>query len=143
MSSPGDRPVYLTRTTLGIASAILVLTSFIGLLYAPPGVIIGPVIDRFITPHLLKRRGYVSPGPPLWAVAVGGLSFLPALAAGAGATQADRDFALLTAVATGFGAVILGLIAIRGPLRRMGLIGIVLGVAAVAFAIVVHASASS
>jgi len=73
MSSPGDRPVYLTRTTLGIASAILVVTSFIGLLYAPPGVIIGPVIDRFITPHLLKRRGYVSPGPPLWAVAVGGL----------------------------------------------------------------------
>jgi hypothetical protein len=137
-----DRPTYISRSTLGIASAILVVTSFLGLLFAPPGIIIGPVIDKFLTPHLLAKRGYESPGPPLWAVAIGGLSFLPALAAGAD-DPASRDFALLTAVASGFGAVILGLIAVRGPLRRMGLIGIALGVAAVVCAIAVHADASA
>ncbi len=142
MSESGDRPTYIDRTTLGIASAILIVTSFLGLLFAPPGIIIGPVIDKFITPHLLAKRGYVSPGPPLWSVAVGGLSFLPALAAGVD-DPAARDQALLAAVASGFGAVILGVIAVRGPLRRMGVIGIALGVAAVAFAVVLHAQASS
>jgi hypothetical protein len=144
VSSSSDRPTYLSRSTLAIASAILVVTSFLGVLFAPPGIIIGPVIDKFITPHLLAKRNYVSPGPPLWAVAVGGLAFLPALAAGAtSASQAARDQALLSAVAAGFGAVILGIIAVRGPLRRMGLIGIALGVAAVAFAVVLHANAAS
>ena len=143
MNDP-ERPTYIARSTLGIASAILVVTSFLGLLFAPPGIIIGPVIDKFLTPHLLAKRNYQSPGPPLWAVAVGGLSFLPALAAGAtNATQSARDLALLSTVASGLGAVILGIIAVRGPLRRMGLIGIALGVAAVAFGIVLHGSASA
>jgi hypothetical protein len=139
--APADRPVYMDRTTLAMASTILVVTSFAGLVFAPPGIILGPVIDKFITPHLLAKRGYVSPGPPLWSVAVGGLSYLFSLAAGVD-DAAARDQALLSAIASGFGAVILGLIAVRGPLRRMGLIGIALGVGAVAFAIILHAQAS-
>jgi hypothetical protein len=133
----------MSRSTLGIASAILVVTSFLGMIFVPPGIIIGPVIDKFITPHLLAKRGYESPGPPLWSVAVGGLSFLPALAAGSGTTQNARDQALLFALVSGLGAVVLGVAALRGPLRRMGLIGIALGVGAVAFAIVVHAGNST
>ena len=70
------------------------------------------------------------------------MSYLFSLAAGVD-DAAARDQALLSAIASGFGAVILGLIAVRGPLRRMGLIGIALGVGAVAFAIVLHAQASS
>ena len=132
----------MDRTTLAIASTILVVTSFAGLVFAPPGIILGPVIDKFITPHLLAKRGYVSPGPPLWSVAVGGLSYLFSLGGRRRRRRGARPGAA-SAIASGFGAVILGLIAVRGPLRRMGLIGIALGVGAVAFAIVLHAQASS
>jgi hypothetical protein len=142
MSSADDRPTYISRSTLAIASAILVVTSFLGMIFVPPGIIIGPVIDKFITPHVLAKRGYESPGAPLWSVAIGGLSFLPALAAGA-ATPSARDQALLFAIVSGLGAVVLGVAALRGPLRRMGLIGIALGLGAAVFAIAVHGAASS
>ena len=137
-----ERPNYIRRSTLGIASAILVITSFLGMIFVPPGIIIGPVIDKFITPHLLAKRGYESPGAPLWSVAVGGLSFLPALAAGAATTPSGRDQALLFALVSGLGAVVLGVAALRGPLRRMCIIGIGLGLGAAVFAVVVHASAA-
>src|SRR4051794_41304034 len=107
-----------------MASAILVVTSLLGLIFVPPGIIIGPVLDKFITPHLLARRGYVSPGPPLWAVAIGAIGFLPAVAVGAATTTAARDQALVVAVAGGLGAVPLGAVAVRGPLRPMGPIGV-------------------
>src|SRR4051794_41460548 len=84
-----------------MASAILVVTSLLGLIFVPPGIIIGPVLDKFITPHLLARRGYVSPGPPLWAVAIGAIGFLPAVAVGAATTTAARDPALEGAGAGG------------------------------------------
>ena len=132
----------MDRTTLAIASTILVVTSFVGLVFAPPGIILGPVIDKFITPHLLAKRGYVSPGPPLWSVAVGGLSTCPRWRP-ASTTPRRATRRCCAAIASGFGAVILGAVAVRGPLRRMGLIGIALGVGAVAFAIVLHAQASS
>jgi hypothetical protein len=137
-----DRPTYIDRTTLAIASTILIVTSLLGLIFVPPGIIIGPVLDKFITPHLLRRRGYESPGPPLWAVALGAIGFLPALAVGAATTTSARDQALVVAVGVGFGAVLLGAVAMRGPLRRMGLIGVALGVGSVALAIVFHAQSS-
>ena len=141
MSEPA-RPTYIDRTTLAIASTILVVTSLIGLIFVPPGIIIGPVLDKFITPHLLRRRGYESPGPPLWAVAMGAIAFLPAVAVGAATTTSARDQALVVAVAVGFGAVLLGAVAMRGPLRRMGMIGIALGVASVILAIAFHAQST-
>jgi hypothetical protein len=140
--SASERPQPIDRLTLGMASAILVVTSLLGLIFVPPGIIIGPVLDKFITPHLLARRGYVSPGPPLWAVAIGAIGFLPAVAVGAATTTAARDQALVVAVAVGFGAVLLGAVAMRGPLRRMGLIGIALGVACVGLAIAFHVQSS-
>ena len=132
----------IDRSTLGIASAILVLTTLAGMLVAaPPGIILGPVVDKFLTPHLLSKRGYVSPGPPLWSVAVGGLALLPALASGS-PSEATRDMALVTAVSAGLGAIILGVFALRGRVPRMGAIGIGFGISAVLVSIVLHGAAS-
>jgi hypothetical protein len=121
----------LDRRTLAMASAILVITTTIGLLViGPVGIIAGPVIDRFGTPRILSRRKYQSPGAPLWSAAIGGVAMIPAIAAGSGTANA-RDVAVLSAVSAAIGAIILGVIALRTPLAKLGAIGIGLGVAAV------------
>jgi hypothetical protein len=131
----------LDRRTLAMASAILIITTTAGLLtVGPVGIIIGPVVDRFVTPRILSRRNYRSPGAPLWSAAIGGIALIPAIASGAD-VAADRDIAVLSAVSAALGAIILGLIALRTPLAKLGAIGIGLGVAAAAVALTLASQA--
>ena len=132
----------IDRRTLAIASAILVVTTTVALLVIGPfGIIAGPVVDRFGTPRILSRRGYKSPGAPLWSAAIGGVAMIPAIASGADSADA-RGVAVLSALAAALGAIILGVAALRTPLARLGAIGIGLGVAAavVAIALASHAA---
>jgi hypothetical protein len=132
----------LDRRTLAIASAILVITTMAGLLaVGPVGIIIGPVVDRFATPRLLARRNYKSPGAPLWSAAIGGIAMIPALAAGSD-VPGTRDVAVLSALSAALGAVILGILALRTPLAKLGAIGIGLGFAAAVVAIALASQAS-
>jgi hypothetical protein len=115
----------INRRTLGIAATILVLTTTAGLLViGPVGIIAGPVVDRFGTQRFLP--GYRSPGAPLWSAAIGGVAMIPAIASGGDA----QSVAVLSALSAAMGAIILGVIALRTPLARLGAIGIGLGVAA-------------
>jgi len=132
----------LDRRTLAIASAILVITTMAGLLaVGPVGIIIGPLIDRFVTPRLLARRNYKSPGAPLWSAAIGGIAMIPALASGSDVAD-TRDVAVLSALSAALGAVILGILALRTPLAKLGAIGIGLGFAAAVVAIALASQAS-
>ena len=132
----------IDRRTLAIASSILVITTTIGLLaIGPVGIIAGPVIDRFATPRFLASRNYKSPGAPLWSAAIGGIAMIPAIAAGS-AIAGDRDIAVLSALSAALGAVILGVIALRTPLAKLGAIGIGLGFAAAVVAIALASQAS-
>jgi hypothetical protein len=130
----------IDRRTLAIASAILVITTTIGLLaIGPVGIIAGPVIDRFGTPRLLARRGYTSPGAPLWSAAIGGVAMIPAIASGG---AGGHSIAVLSALSAAMGAVILGAIALRTPLAKLGAIGIGLGVAAAVVSLTLASQAS-
>ncbi len=132
----------LDRRTLAMASAILVITTTAGLLLVGPvGILIGPVIDRFATPRILARRNYKSPGAPLWSAAIGGIALIPALAAGSEIAN-DRAIAVLSALSAALGAVILGILALRTPLAKLGAIGIGLGFAAAVVAIALASQAS-
>jgi hypothetical protein len=132
----------IDRRTLAIASAILVIATTFGLLtIGPVGIIAGPVIDRFATPRMLSRRGYKSPGAPLWSAAIGGVAMIPAIAAGSSSANA-RDIAVLSAISAALGAIILGVIALRTPLARLGAIGIGLGIAAIVVALALSSQAS-
>ena len=60
----------IDRRTLAMASAILVVTTTFGLLAVGPlGVILGPLIDHFLTPRILASREVQEPGR---AAVVGG-----------------------------------------------------------------------
>jgi hypothetical protein len=132
----------IDRRTLAMASAILVVTTTIGLLViGPVGIIAGPVIDRFGTPRILSRRNYKSPGAPLWSAAIGGVAMIPAIASGSNSASA-RDIAVLSAVSAAIGAIILGIIALRTPLARLGAIGIGLGIAAIVVAVALQSQAT-
>jgi hypothetical protein len=132
----------IDRRTLAMASAILVITTTIGLLViGPVGIVAGPVIDRFGTPRILSRRKYKSPGAPLWSAAIGGVAMIPAIAAGSDTANA-RDVAVLSAISAAMGAIILGIIALRTPLAKLGAIGIGLGVAAVVVSLTLASQAS-
>jgi hypothetical protein len=132
----------IDRRTLAMASAILVITTTIGLLViGPVGIVAGPVIDRFGTPRILSRRKYKSPGAPLWSAAIGGVAMIPAIAAGSD-TATARDVAVLSAISAAMGAIILGIIALRTPLAKLGAIGIGLGVAAVVVSLTLASQAS-
>jgi len=131
----------IDRRTLAIASSILVITTTMGLLViGPVGIMVGPVLDRFVTPRLLASRNYKSPGAPLWSAAIGGIAMIPAIAAGSD-VPSDRDIAVLSALSAALGAVILGAIALRTPLAKLGAIGIGLGVAAAVVAIALASQA--
>jgi hypothetical protein len=128
----------IDRRTLGYAITILVVTTTFGLYALPPiGVVLGPLIDYFLTPRILARRGYKSPGAPLWAATVGGVAMLPAIRAGTG-TDDVRDFQLYIALAAAFGALLLGVVALRTPLAKLGAIGIGLAFAAGVVAVTLH-----
>ncbi len=132
----------LDRRTLAMASAILVVTTMAGLLaVGPVGILIGPLIDRFVTPRLLARREYKSPGAPLWSAAIGGVALIPALAAGSDVPE-TRDVAVLSALSAALGAAILGVLALRTPLAKLGAIGIGLAFAAAVVAIALASQAT-
>ncbi len=133
---------YLDRRTVAVAAAILIVTTTFGmLLLGPPGLVLGPLVDRFATTRLLASRGYASPGAPLWSAVIGGVALLPAMAV-SNAEAATRDQAVYFAVMAAFGAVILGLIGLRSPHARLGAIGIGLGIAAAVVALALHGRAS-
>lgn len=132
----------LDRRTLAIASSVLVMVTALGLFaIGPAGIIAGPVVDRFATQRLLAKRGYKSPGAPLWSAAIGGIAMIPALAAGSEDPGA-RDIALLSALSAALGAIVLGLLALRSPLAKLGAIGIGLGFAAAVVSITLASQAS-
>ena len=132
----------IDRRTLAMASAILVVTTTFGLLAAGPlGVLLGPLIDHFLTPRILASRKYKSPGAPLWSAAIGAVAMLPALRSGS-SSEDVRNFFAPRAIGAAFGAIILGVIALRTPLAKLGAIGIGLGFAAGAVTIALLAQAT-
>jgi hypothetical protein len=132
----------IDRRTLAMASAILVITTTIGLFAAGPfGILLGPLVDNFLTPRVLASRKYKSPGAPLWSAAVGAVAMLPAIRSGSSAEDV-RNFFVPRAIGAAFGAVILGVIALRTPLAKLGAIGIGLGVAAAVVTIALASQAS-
>ncbi len=66
---------------------------------------------------------------------------IPALAAGSD-VPGTRDVAVLSALSAALGAVILGILALRTPLAKLGAIGIGLGFAAAVVAIALASQAS-
>jgi hypothetical protein len=130
----------IDRRTLGYAVSILVVTTALGLSVGPLGLILGPLIDYFLTPRILARRGYKSPGAPLWSASIGAVAIIPALRSG-NIDEAVRDFQFATALAASFGALLLGVVALRTPLAKLGAIGIGLAFAATVVAVTLHSQA--
>jgi hypothetical protein len=132
----------LDRRTVAIAAAILIVTTTAGMFtLGSVGLVVGPLVDRFITTRLLASRGYASPGPPLWSAVVGGVALLPAMAAGDADPQ-TRDQAIFLALSAALGAIVLGAFGIRSPHARLGAIGIGLGIAAFVVAVTLHGRAA-
>ncbi|MDX6377315.1 MAG: hypothetical protein QOE98_1618, partial [Gaiellaceae bacterium] len=73
--------------------------------------------------------------------AIGGVAMIPAIAAGSDIASA-RDVAVLSAISAAMGAIILGIIALRTPLAKLGAIGIGLGVAAVVVSLTLASQAT-
>ena len=71
------------RLTMLAAGTLCALVSLAGIIaLSSPGIVLGPVIDRFISPRLFAAMGrsYTSPGAPLWAASFAGLALIAATA---------------------------------------------------------------
>ena len=130
----GPPPPFATDFgTLAFAAALCVGGIFGGLaVAAAPGVILGPLVDAFLSPRLMSRFGktYRSPGAPMWSLGFGLASLLPTVSL----VSRDPDRALVIGLVLGLPAIVLALLSIRRPGARLGLYGAALGTIAIAIA---------
>lgn len=135
----------LPRSALVASISLQLVAMILGVLFiGTAGVIFGPLCELLIAPRALSRNGvvYQSLGAPIWSLALGCLvpfALVLVLAAPAPAEdesgrQAAEAWILLMSI--GGPAVALGLLGLRRTYGRLAMIGLALGLVALAAGVI-------